>query len=157
LFPKHYVKLSEVFESPINIDDYQDKITIDFFLLNGELSIECKSLHKITHPPWNTVTNGNSHIDQMRDDLKHHKTTVNEIIDKYSDTSLTLKHALGFHKFNINDYLTRGVTFHDIVVIELENSLVHCQDPNLLSISTKIKWLEHQVSKMYKNLNITLI
>lgn len=157
MFPKHYLNLKKNFNCNSNIESYQDKLTIDFFLLNGELSIECKSLHKITHEPWDIVRKGKSYIDELREDLKHHKTTINEIIEQNNRTGLNLKHALGFNKFTVHDYLTRGVTFGESVVIEMESSLVHCQDPNLLSVSTKIKYLEHQISKMYKNLDITMI
>jgi len=156
LFPKHKVQLEKVFEpNGQKLQHYQDRLTIDFFILNSEISIEFKSLEKVTESPWNQIdSSGKSHVDKLREDLKHHKIKLNDILDQ---DKKRLGHVLGLNKFSTNDYLTRSITFNNNVVIEVEKLLIHCQDPNLISIGAKLTGLEHLVSKMYRNLDMSLM
>ncbi|CCH41627.1 Regulator of V-ATPase in vacuolar membrane protein 2 [Wickerhamomyces ciferrii] len=158
LFPQHGINLSETFDTLAtgqNLSQFQDKLTIDFFILNTEISIEFKSLEKITESPWNEIdSNGISHVDKLREGLKNHTIKLNDILDR---DKRKLGHVFGLNKFSTNDYLTRSITFNNSVVIEVEKLLIHCQDPNLISIGAKLNGLEHLTSKMFKNLELSLM
>lgn len=156
LFPKHKIQLDQVFEpNGQKLQHYQDRLTIDFFILNSEISIEFKSLEKVTESPWNQIDpSGKSHVDKLREDLKHHKIKLNDILDQ---DKKKIGHVLGLNRFSTNDYLTRSITFNHNVVIEVEKLLIHCQDPNLISIGAKLTGLEHLVSKMYGNLDMSMM
>lgn len=156
LFPRHKIQLEKTFEpNGQKLQHYQDRLAIDFFILNSEISIEFKSLEKVTESPWNQIdSSGKSHVDKLREDLKHHKIKLNDILDQ---DKKKLGHVLGLNRFTTNDYLTRSITFKNNVVIEVEKLLVHCQDPNLISIGAKLTGLEHLVSKMYRNLDMSMM
>lgn len=159
LFPKHKIDLTKLFKDEHNLlHHYQDRLTMDFFLLSNEISIEFKSLEEIKQHPWSEVdSNGVSFIDKLRDDIKYHKTSLHAVLQKYDSNNNKLVNLLGLHKFSTNDYLTRGITFNNKVVIEVEKLVIHCQDPNLLSVGAKLNGLEHLVGKMFKNLNMTVM
>lgn len=156
LFPKHKIQLDKIFEpNGQKLTNYQDRLTIDFFILNSEISIEFKSLEKVTESPWNQIdASGRSHVDKLREDLRLHRIKLNDILEQ---DKKKLGHVLGLNKFTTNDYLTRSITFNNNVVIEVEKLLIHCQDPNLISIGAKLTGLEHLVSKMYTNLDMSMM
>lgn len=155
LFPRHKMPLTEVFEPEGKLlDHYKDRLTLDLFLLNSEITLELKSLALVTEEPWCRVDAcGKSHIDIIRDDLKHHRLQLSDVLES---ERRSLGQVLGFQKFNTSDYITRGITFHDKVVIEVEKLAIHCQDPTLLSVGAKLSGLEHTVSKLYKNLDLAI-
>ena len=155
LFPQHKMDLTTVFDSDGNLlEHYKDRLTMDFFLLNSEITLELKSLTTVTEEPWNEIdSQGNSHADRLRDDLKHHRIQLNDVLEHE-------KHGLFsqmFHKFTAHDYLTRAITFHDRVVIEVEKLSINCQDPVLLAVGAKLNGVEHLISKMYKNLDLVMM
>jgi hypothetical protein len=155
LFPQHKIEMETLFEPDGKLlTHYKDRLSIDIYLLNSEITLELRSLAHITEEPWCHIDeDGKSHVDKLRDDLKHHKVQLNDILtERYS-----IGHVLGFNKFNAHDYLTRGITFHGQVVIEVEKLSIPCQDPTLLSVGAKLNGLEHLVSKMYRNLDLAAL
>lgn len=160
LFPMHRLDITEIFvPDEKKLEHYKDRIAIDFFVLNGEVSLEIKSLHIVTEEPWCHVDpiTGKSHVDKLRDDLKHKRVKITDILEPEGTYKRGITHVLGINKFTPHDYLTRGVTYNGKVVIEVEKTVVYCQDPSLLSIGAKLNGLEHLVSKMYSNLDMSMM
>lgn len=159
LFPQHSIDITEIFEPDGNkVEHYKDRIAMDFFLLNGEVSVEIKSLHLVTEEPWCHVDRktGKSYVEQAKEDLKNNTKTREQILNP-EGYQRGISRVLGINKFTNEDYFFRGITFNGRVVVEVEKTVIHCQDPHLLSVGSKLSGLEHLVSRMYANLDLACL
>lgn len=164
------------------IPNLPENITIDLYLNQAEICIDLKKLHIINEEPWNKIdSNGKSYVDNIREEMKlpisspstistpntvsspsHSPLKLSEVDSKLNSlnqhkflnnlfSTLTLK-----PKFDPIDYITKCVTFNDMVVMINTKIDVTSPDPVLTSVFTKLDSLEYLTCLFLSNLDHVL-
>ncbi|EGV62060.1 RAVE (Rav1p, Rav2p, Skp1p) complex subunit [Yamadazyma tenuis] len=155
-------------------------IAIDLYLNQAEICIDLKKLHIINELPWSKIENGKSYVDNIREEMKlpSIQTTSGAPSTaastpqlkseplKLSDLDSKLKtlrdsnflnnmlNSLNFKpKLDPVDYITKCVTFNDMVVMVNTKIDVSSPDPILTSVFTKLDSIEYLLSSFLQNLD----
>ena len=162
LLGKSYEKLKPL--APNN------EISLEITLYKNELCVELRNLTRVTKRPWSVIDpeTGQSFIDKIKQQLTSERTkSLRTVLHENGieledsgfittlfnstfkqDTFTTLKEA--------QDCLRRGATFDGIAVLEDAKILATTSDPTLISISTKLRSLQHSIRTHFENLKIEL-
>lgn len=155
VFPLH-VTAADFFDPPL-----APNIALDLYISQAEVCIDLKDLHRVTERPWSDIDSslGKSYVDQLRDKMSA------GIVDK-DVMELTLpaeKPDRGVFENVLNhlqirprlaphDYVTRCVTYNNMVVMVDKKIEVSSADPVLVSAFTKLDLVEFIVSSFLENI-----
>ncbi|KAI3403083.2 RAV2 [Candida oxycetoniae] len=144
-------------------------ITIDYYISQAEICIDLKSLHRITEKPWCEVDSktGKSYVDNVRDDMK--LPSANSSVSSLTQASLEkspalprvennnflssmMSHIQLKPKHDSMDYITRCITYNNMVVMINTKLEVSSEDPVLVSCFTKLDTIECIIRNFLKSL-----
>lgn len=129
----------------ISLPNIPPNISLDFYINNSDLCLDLKLLYKIDESPWLDIIDGKSYVDIIRDQIK---AGLPVDIDLKPTTKFFFQ-----KRFEPKDYITKCVTYDNMVVIVLEKIEVSSPDPVLLSVKTKLDSLEYLIQGFLQNLN----
>lgn len=142
VFPMH-VTLADNFDPELS-----SHIALDVYISQAEVCIDLKDLHKVTEKPWCDIDeSGKSYVDKIRDDMS-----------TGTKAETTETHESVFNVFNLRpkyepqDYITRCVTYNNMVVMVNKKIEVSSPDPVLVSAFTKLDSVEYLVSSFLENI-----
>ncbi|KAI5950238.1 RAV2 [Candida jiufengensis] len=148
-------------------------ISIDFYINQAEICIDLKYLHKITEKPWCEIdpNTGLSYVDMVRDDIKNKKSNQkvedSKILENLNNNDNS-SHSSGFFNnvmnqigqfktstknYDKNDYITRCITYNNMVVMINSKIEVSSEDPILVSCFTKLDSIEYLINNFLYSLN----
>lgn len=137
-------------------------LAIDMYINQTEVCIDVKKLDIITELPWCEITNGKSYVDQVRDEMKLEpgaSASPKKLSDWESLHSSSVMESMLTRlqlkpRYDPMDYITKCVTYNDMVVMVAGKVEVNSADPVILSTFTKLDSLEYLISSFLDNLNI---
>lgn len=157
-------------------------IAVDLYISQAEVCIDLKYLHRVQEKPWSDIdAHGKSYIDKLRDEMKlpssHASRALTplsaqplkmaDIEQKIHESSSTTPDGLNSPSNFVNnvwnhillkpkhdpvDYITKCVTYNNMVVMVVKKIEVSSPDPVLVSALTKLDSVEYLVSSFLENL-----
>lgn len=146
VFPKHVTPPS-LFDPELSAH-----IALDLYISQAEVCIDLKDLHRVTEKPWGDVdpASGKSYVDKIRDNMSA------GIVDKHEEDSHgvlgSVMSLLLKPRYDVQDYITRCITYKDQVVMVNKKIEVLSADPVLVSAFTKLDSVEYMVSSFMENI-----
>ena len=114
-----------------------DRIAVDFYLSQNQVCIDLKSLHRITEKPWCEIdANGKSFVDKLKEEMKNKRLSIgdkstSDAINQNNNTNIfsnMMSHLLLRHKYDTMDYITRCITYNNMVVVVNKKFEVSTED-----------------------------
>lgn len=143
VFPMHVM-------TPDSFDpELSAHIALDIYISQAEVCLDLKDLHRVTEKPWGDIgENGKSYVDRIRDDMSTGQKT---------ETPAAAEHESVFSvfmrpKYEAQDYITRCITYNNMVVMVNRKIEVSSADPVLVSAFTKLDSVEYIVSSFMENI-----
>lgn len=139
-----------------------DRIAVDFYLSQKPSLYDLKSLHRITEKPWCEIdANGKSFVDKLKEEMKNKRLSIgdkstSDAINQNNNTNIfsnMMSHLLLRHKYDTMDYITRCITYNNMVVVVNKKFEVSTEDPILISCFTKLDSLESIINGYISSLN----
>lgn len=157
-------------------------IAVDLYISQAEVCVDLKYLHPVQERPWCDIdTQGKSYIDKLRDEMRLPSSHVSRSLTPmapqplnmadieqkiHTSTSTTPEglhsqsnfvnnmwsHILLKPKHDPIDYITKCVTYNNMVVMIIKKIEVSSPDPVLVSALTKLDSVEYLVSSFLENL-----
>lgn len=155
VFPLHFTK-PDFFEPELS-----SHIALDLYISQAEVCIDLKDLYQVEEKPWCDIDleTGKSYVDKVRDQMstgKLGKDIVGEPLEQEkNDRGLfgnVLSHLLLKPRREPQDYITRCVTYNNLVVMVNKKIEVSSADPVLVSAFTKLDSVEYMVSSFLENI-----
>ncbi|CAI5760692.1 unnamed protein product [Candida verbasci] len=154
---------------PINItngEDYEPILppimSLDFYISQAEICLDLKNLHRINEAPWCEIDdNGKSYVDKLRDEMKLPKSSqpsineTNKQVDKVLEKPKNNNNFLSFlkHRHEPMEYITRCITYNNMVVMVNCKIEVSSEDPILVSCFTKLDSIDYLISGYLNSIN----
>ncbi|KAI5965383.1 RAV2 [Candida pseudojiufengensis] len=136
-------------------------ISIDFYINQAEICIDLKNLNQITEKPWSEIHNGKSYVDLMRDEIKNNNNSQSNDSGNSTPSTTESNHESkrffnlfkSNKQFDKNDYITRCITYNNMVVMINSKIEVSSEDPILVSCFTKLDSIEYLINNFLYSLN----
>lgn len=157
-------------------------IAVDLYISQAEVCVDLKYLHQVQDHPWCEIdSQGKSYVDKLRDDMRLPSSHVSrsltpaaaqplnmaDIEQKIHQSASTTPDGLRSQSNFVNnvwnhillkpkhdpiDYITKCVTYNNMVVMVGKKIEVSSPDPVLVSALTKLDSVEYLVSSFLENL-----
>ncbi|GEQ71647.1 hypothetical protein JCM33374_g5333 [Metschnikowia sp. JCM 33374] len=132
-------------------------IALDLYISQAEVCIDLKDLSKVEEKPWCEIDpgSGKSYVDNVRDQMSAGKMDV--IAESHAKPDRGLLGSVFSHlslkqQYEPQDYITRCVTYDNMVVMVNKKIEVSSEDPVLVSAFTKLDSVEYMVSSFLDNI-----
>lgn len=157
-------------------------IAVDLYISQAEVCVDLKYLHLVQDHPWCEIdSEGKSYVDKLRDDMRlpsSHASrastpavtqplNIADIEQKINQSTSTTPDGLRTQSNFVNnmwnhillkpkhdpiDYITKCITYNNMVVMVVKKIEVSSPDPVLVSALTKLDSIEYLVSSFLENL-----
>lgn len=147
VFPLHALDPAH-FEPPLLAH-----IALDVYISQAEVCVDLKDLHSVTEKPWGDVdaATGKLYVDKIRDRMSAGHVDKHDAVDRGVLDSVFSTLQLR-PKYDVQDYITRCVTYNGGVVMVNKKIEVLSADPVLVSAFTKLDSVEYMVSSFMENI-----